>query len=111
MYLNIFLLTLLIVFVLDCTDFYDNVFQTISKALTHGKFTKVKYIKPFSCSLCMSWWCGLAYLLIVGALSVGSVAYVALMAFLTPIFKDLLFFVRELLTEVIDELSQFFNLK
>ena len=111
MYLNIFLLTLLIVFVLDCTDFYDNIFQAISKALTHGKFTKVKHIKPFACSLCMSFWVGLAYLLIVGALSVGSIAYVALMAFLTPILKDVLFFVRDLLTEVIDEMSAFFNLK
>lgn len=109
MYLNIFLLTLLIVFIIDTTDFYETVSTAIIKALTHGKLKQPKYIKPFSCSLCLSWWVGLVYVCIAG-FSITAVAYVALMAFLTPIFRDLLYFVRDLFTEVIDELREYFKI-
>jgi len=109
MYLNIFLITLLIVFALDCTDFYETISSGLNKALTHGKFSNAKYLKPFCCSLCMTWWCGLIYVCVAG-FSVSAVAYVALMAFCTPVFKDVLLLFRDVLTRCVDDLRNYFNI-
>lgn len=109
MYLNIFLIALLFVFVIDLTDAYENISTAINKALTRGKLHEPKYIKPFCCSLCLTWWVGLIYVCVAG-FSLTAVAFVALMAFLTPIFKDVLLLLKDIITEVFDELREFFNI-
>lgn len=76
LYYNILLLAVIVVFIVDVSGIVD----AMKEALGRWLHVRVGRLKPFDCSLCMVWWCGLAYLLIVGRFSLGPVAFVALMA-------------------------------
>lgn len=47
-------------------------------------------LKPFDCELCLTWWCGLAYIIISGNLSLLAILSVALVAWCTPVIVELL---------------------
>lgn len=70
------LLSTIVVFVTDISGIAD----TLKEALGRWLNVKIERLKPFDCSLCMVWWCGLAYLFAVGRFALGPVAFVALLA-------------------------------
>jgi hypothetical protein len=47
-------------------------------------------LKPLDCELCLTWWSGLAYIIISGILSLMTLLYVALAAWCTPIIVEVL---------------------
>ena len=110
MYWDIILLAFIWVAVLDLTDFWDTVSSKIRSWLTHGRFTSPFYIKPFSCSLCMTFWSGVAYMLITHAFTLGNLAFVLLASLATPLIGSVTTFVLDFLTHLIDEMSDYFNL-
>lgn len=75
-YLNLLLLAFIVVFVVDISGMVDTLKGLIGRWLG----VKLERLKPFDCSLCMIWWCGLGYVLAVGRFSLVSVAYVALLS-------------------------------
>lgn len=110
-YLNLFLITLIVVLVIDISGFYEEMYLMIKRWLTKGRFTEeVKYIKPFSCSLCSSWWINLIYIIITGNFSLLLVAYILGLAVFTPIMKELILFIRTFMLKVICELEDWFQL-
>ncbi len=76
MYWNLLLLAVVVVFVVDLSGIVD----TIKGVLGRWLNVKVRRLRPFDCSLCMVWWSGLGYLLVIGRFSLGPVAFVALLA-------------------------------
>lgn len=52
-------------------------------------------LKPFDCELCLTWWCGLIYLLHVGEFTLANIAIVALCAWLTPAIVDIMHLLQE----------------
>ena len=100
-YLDILFLTLLMVFIVDLSGFTDSWLSAFSKWLGHT----VKEFKPFTCSLCMSWWAGVVYLIVTGQFSLGLLAYVALLAFLSFPIRDFFIFIKELLLKWINKLT------
>lgn len=85
------------VVVLDLSGFVEEMERILSK-----KWKRVVRIrKPWSCSLCMSWWSGLLYLLITGKIAITSVAVLALVALSTTLIKDLLLSLMELITKIV----------
>lgn len=99
MLVDLLLMTLIIVFIIDLSGVIDSMESVLSRWLKGP----ARIPKPFSCSLCMSWWCGLAYLLCVGHFTLAYVAYMALLAFLTPVFSTFMVWIRETLTWVVDK--------
>lgn len=97
--LNIFLLSWLCVFVIDYSGAVDDLFSPIVRKLTGSKIGRIG--KPFSCSLCMTLYAGLIYLLIVGQFTLVNVALVALVAALTPVTYLLICLARDVLETVI----------
>lgn len=102
--LDLLLLACIIVFIIDLSGFIPEISERIWKIL----YKNVKYVdwiipKPFSCSLCMFFWIGIIYLIFTG-LSLYMVAYVALLAYLTPVIKDILLYVRDLQIYIINKL-------
>lgn len=95
---NLFLLATIVVFVVDVSGVVD----ALKAALGRWLSGTVARLKPFDCSLCMVWWCGLLYLLVVGRLSLGSVAFVALLSACSAQIGGLLQTVRALLQWVVD---------
>ncbi len=76
LYYNLLLLAVVVVFIVDISGIVD----TIKGALSRWLHVKVGRIRPFDCSLCMVWWCGLVYLVIAHRFTLGPVAFVAMLA-------------------------------
>ena len=104
---NILIISAIIVFIIDGTDFFDRIFKGVWDWIWKGKrvYSEERLplvFHPFFCSLCAVWWTGLAYLIVTGTLTVPMVGYVALLSFLTPIMKDVMIVVKDLLTKLLD---------
>lgn len=95
--INLLIIQLLIVFIIDLSGIIDELEKMIAKWL---KVNKVHIPKPFSCSLCSSWWCGLIYLLIMGQFTIPMIGFVALLAYLTPVSYNFLLLVKEALIRI-----------
>ena len=95
------MISLVMVFIVDLSGVIGEIEEILAKMLGISP-SRVHIPKPFSCSLCMTWWTGLIYLVVTGYLNWISIAYVALLAYLTPVFKDLLLWLRDILTLVIE---------
>lgn len=95
--IDLLIITLVLVFIIDLSGIIGEIERMMQKKLQR----KVVIRKPLSCSLCMTWWTGLIYILITG-FSIPMLGYVALLSFLTPIFKDMLLVIRELMQKVLN---------
>lgn len=104
MYTDLLMIATMWVVIIDTTDFYDRVTGGIRAALTGGKLRKPFYVKPFCCSLCMTWWSGVVYLLLTHSVSLLALGYVLGLAFFTPTIKDLCLLVRDLLAKAVNEI-------
>lgn len=103
--LDLLLLALIITYCIDVSGFWNEISGIISGWLTDGKIKKSFTLKPFSCPLCMTFWCGLAYLLITGTFTIPMVAYVCLLSYLTTVFADIMRWVVEALKTLIIKLN------
>lgn len=93
MCLDLLLITIIIVFIIDNSGVIDSIEKGLSKWLK----AKVIVPKPFSCSLCSSWWVGLIYLIINKELTLVYIAYLTILSYLTPIICDTYVLIREIL--------------
>lgn len=76
------LIMAVVTFGIDCTDIIASLEDALARWL-HRPAGTVHIKKPFSCSLCSTWWCCLAYCAITGNLTLEAVALSALMAHLS----------------------------
>ena len=111
MYLNIFVLSCVLVFILDLSGFVSYWQRKIYRWVWNGKkdpdkfdFSQIPLFKLLSCSLCQSFWWGIGYLLVSHHFTILNLAYVCLIAFLTPITKDFLIWLKDLLQTIIDKI-------
>lgn len=99
--LDLFILTCIVVFIVDISGFVDNFKSCLKKILTHGLLTNSDYrLKPFDCSLCMTWWTGIIYLLCTGNFTIPMIGVVALFAFLTITIKNYIYIIEGILQKI-----------
>ncbi len=98
LYYELLFLAIIVVFVVDLSGIVDTFKWALSRWLSVG----IERLKPFDCSLCMVWWCGLLYLLVVGRFALGPVAFVALLAACSVQIGGLLQLMRGVVQWVID---------
>ena len=103
-FFDIMLIAFCWVFMLDVSGFWLTFSATVKGWLTNGLIKTPFELKPFSCSLCMTFWTGLVYLLIVGRFTLPMVAFVCLAAYLTPRIKDLLLAIDMLLAAMFNKI-------
>lgn len=96
--LNLILIQLIIVFIIDLSGFIEDGIEPMLAKLFHKP--KVRLKKPWSCSLCLTTWIGLIYILIKGCFTIPMIGYVLLLAYLTPIAYNLLIMVKEALIKI-----------
>ena len=95
-YLQLLLLTWVVVFVVDLSGFIGSLSEWIGKPIR----------KPFSCSKCLTWWTGLILAAIEGyILDLRVWAFVAALAFATPAVNNLAVQVLDLLKKIIDKIK------
>jgi hypothetical protein len=102
-YLNILLIAVIVVCIIDLSGFVENFKSALSKLLTKGKISNSNYtLKPFDCSLCMTFWLSLIYLIIQNEVTLITTTYTLVIALLTPQINDLIKLVEDLITKLIN---------
>ena len=100
--LELLIITAIIVFVVDLSGIILVLKKKLWKTL-YGiiPFKEDWSLKPFDCSLCMTFWIGLIYLIITGSFTIPFIGYVCLLSFLTPIIQEMLLTIKDLLIRLI----------
>ena len=108
-YVSILLLWAVVVFIVDLSGWTQTWLGWLSRFTTRHGYPAVKELRPFSCSLCMVWWTGLAWAWLQGQFSLPVVAYIAGLSFLSITLRELFIFIRETLTNAIANLNKWLN--
>lgn len=108
LYLNLIIIAFLAVFIVDYSGFIEEMDKALTKVLK-SKFS-LHIPKPFSCSLCLTWWCGLIYLIIAGGLSFVSLGVLGLLCCLTPELLSIIHFVKDIVNKVFDTIERLLNI-
>lgn len=110
-YLALLLIALAIVNLVDLSGFVDTVKHWVWKWVFKDKRPYQDFdFRPFQCSYCMTHHIGLIYILCVGELSLATYAYLLFLAFLTPVFKDILILFKDICIKVIDTIYYYLGL-
>lgn len=105
---NLFLIAVITVCIIDISGFVDSTKSVLNKVITNGKFSNSNYsLKPFDCSLCMTWWIGLIYLIIYNSVSLVNIAILLLIAISTPIINDIIRLIQDLITKLIQVIENY----
>lgn len=101
--LNLFLITFIVVFIVDVSGAVDSLKSGIKWVLTNGKMKNSNYdLKPLSCSLCMTFWIGLIYLLCTSNFTISYIACVCLLSASTGLLKDFWFLCEDIIKTIIN---------
>lgn len=100
-YIELLLVALVTIYIVDISGFTESWRDALARWL---KVASLRPIKPFDCGLCMTWWVCLIYALCVGQLSIGTIAFSALLSHLSNPIGQGLIFIREWITWIFDKL-------
>ena len=98
---DILLVMWICVFVVDLSGFRPALLGALSKWLKGP----VKSLKPFTCSLCMTWWSSLVLLIVTGRFTLAGVAIAAGAAILSQPAASLAGSVLDLLNNLINKIG------
>ena len=106
---NILLLSTIIVFIVDLSGSIEHLMKPIVKHLLHIPPQKDITLPLIECSLCVVWWSGLIYVCYVSIANAFTfnqflilVSVLALVSFLTPVLKDILVLIKDLIIRFIE---------
>lgn len=100
-YLDLLYITIAIVCIVDISGFVDSVKTFLSFIITKGKIAKSDYsLKPFDCSLCLTFWACLIYILATGQFSFLLLAYILLLAVFTVPIKELIILLKDIILKL-----------
>ena len=106
------LLACIVVFIVDLSGFTeswrDALLRILNRAFRkHGipPLAELPPLKPFDCSLCMTWWVCLIYPICTGDFSLLTLANAAALAFLSNTIRALALFIYDLLMWVINKVT------
>ena len=109
--LTLLLISVIWTFILDLCGFGRTIDRLLYKIFYRGRaWRDDAHFPPFDCSLCMSWWTGLIYLLITHSLSALNIAILLCFAWLTPLIKDLFTLIKDIIIKLLDIIYETFKL-
>lgn len=105
--LSLFLISLIVVIIVDLSGFIDSLKSGLKRIVTKGRMSGNDYrLKPFDCSFCMTFWTGLVYLLITHSFSLWMLSYLLLLCVFTVFIKDVLIVIKDILSYIIRKLYE-----
>lgn len=93
----IFLIAVICVSIIDISGFIQNIEEFLTRLLGF----KVRIPKPFSCSLCSTFWASVIYAVFTNNFNLPVIAYALVMSILTPVISDVIWTVRDFLGFVV----------
>lgn len=100
-YIDLLLVALITIYIVDISGFTESWRSLVATKL---HISHLKQLPPFDCSLCMTWWVCLIYALCVGQISLGTIAFSALLSHLSNPIGSLMIFIRECCNWVINKM-------
>ena len=98
-------------FILDLCGFALTVDKLLYRIFYKGRaWRDDAHFPPFDCSLCMTFWTGLLYLILTHSFTVLNIAILLCFAWLTPIIKDLFTLIKDIIIKLVDLIYKTFNL-
>lgn len=105
---NLILIGFIVVFIIDYSGFIEEADKILTKLLKSK--IPLHIPKPFSCSLCSTFWLGLIYLLCVGKFNLLNIAGVIVVSAFTPEILAFIYFMKDLYNYIMDGISKFLNM-
>ena len=107
--INIILLSIIIVFIVDLSGSIEHLVKPIVKHFLHIPPHKDINLPLIECSLCVTWWIGLIYVCYIAIANTFTfnqflilVSVLALVSFLTPVIKDTMILIKDLIIRFIE---------
>lgn len=98
---NLIIFTFIICFIIDVSGFIDSVKQFLIKHILKMNLKPEDLmIKPLDCSLCISFWFNIIYLIIIGKFIPEYIFIVCLCSLLTTNISDLLYWFKDLFVKI-----------
>lgn len=108
--INCLFITIIWIIILDQLHFWDDFSTMISGWLSGGKIKKPLEWKPFNCSVCMSFWTNLAYIIVTNQFSILMILYILTLSWGTPIISSILTLVKNLFLKFINTIANKFDI-
>lgn len=105
-YIDLLLIAAITIYIVDLSGFTEAWRSALIKRI---KAKDLKPIRPFDCSLCMVWWTCIIYSICVNAFSLAVLAYIALLSFLSLPLGQLLIFIREGMTSLLNKMMTWYE--
>ena len=100
--INLLLISLMVVFIVDISGAVDSLKSAFKWLLTKGKMSGSDYpLKPLDCSLCMTFWVCLIYLLIIGKFTLPYIAFTCLLSCFSGILKNTILLIEDIINKII----------
>lgn len=100
-YINILCLALVVIYIVDISG----IIESLKWALGRWLNITVGRLKPIDCSLCMTWWVGLIYIIIVGECNLYTILCVAMASALSTQIAQTITLLREALSAGINAIE------
>jgi len=100
-YIDLILVALVTIYIVDISGFTESWRSLVATKLG---ISRLRPLKPFDCGKCMTWWVCLIYPICTGDISLGTIAFAALLSHLSNPIGEGLIFIREWITWTFDKL-------
>lgn len=105
-YIDLLLIAAITIFIVDLSGFTEAWRSALTRRL---KAKDLKPIRPFDCSLCMTWWVCIIFSICADTFSLPVLAYIALLSFLSLPLGQLMIFIREGMSFIINKMMTWYE--
>ena len=102
-YTDLLLVAVVTIYIVDLSGFTQSWRSALARRM-HINENNRRPVKPFDCSLCMTWWVCLIYPICTGDISLGTIAFAAFLSHLSNPIGEILIFIREWMIHILDRL-------
>ena len=108
-YLQLLLVAAVVVYIVDLSGFTDTLLGWASKFTARFGYGPVKNLRPFTCSLCMVWWCCLLWSIFRNNFTLPVVAYCAALSAYSITLTQSFIFIREAVLKLLRTLMKWID--
>jgi hypothetical protein len=105
-YIDLLFIAAITIYIVDLSGFTESWRSALIRLL---KAKELRPIRPFDCSLCMTWWVCIIYALCSGSFSLPVLAYIAALSFLSIPLGQLFIFIREGMSFLLNKMMQWYD--
>ena len=105
-YIELLLVAAITIYIVDLSGFTESWRSALTRAI---KAKDLKPIRPFDCSLCMTWWVCIIYSLCTESFSLPILAYIAALSFLSIPLGQFFIFLREGMTFLLNKMMNWYE--